>query len=355
MEQDETVSLSHKARGPLVTGWIRLTARTNTKCPSDIIALVVHFVGFRNPSITLCLVGPAAVGKSTLCSRLMFDLCILSQVEFERALSSTLSALFACHFPSARFDCTVIDGPGRGPRRFANDVAHCDCVVLVVPADAAAFERAMQSDSCRAGQVYFENAVLTKLRICHAFGIRRLIVCVNVNASEPLGAERFSTMKETVLNVAAKIGFKAKRIPFVVISALNGANLAKPATLTATDYDGFEVQWQDNGKGKVLRGRTFLDAIDSTLEKPRRANACNKVLRFAVANSFWMTNVGLVVTGRVVQGVVHKGDTVRVCPLGVVATVTSIEMWHVAVCQAAPGDLVGLALQASSYKCYANV
>ena len=60
--------------------------------------------------------------------------------------------------------------------------------------------------------------------------------------------------------------------------------------------------------------------------------------------------MGLVVAGSVVQGLVRKGDKVRICPSDVVATVLSLEMDHAAVDEAAPGDRVGLALKGCAIK-----
>jgi elongation factor 1-alpha len=144
--------------------------------------------------------------------------------------------------------------------------------------------------------------------------------------------EKFNEIKEQITKLIRVVGFKPDNTEIIPISAFNGTNItSKPEA---------EMPW--------YKGKTLLETVDSFVE-PKKPT--DKPLRLPVQDVFTITGVGTVPVGKVETGIMKVGDKVIFEPastiLGkpVTGEVKTIEMHHVQMQQAEPGDNVGFSVR----------
>jgi len=95
------------------------------------------------------------------------------------------------------------------------------------------------------------------------------------------------------------------------------------------------------------KGFTLLEALDS-VQEPKRP--LDKPLRIPLQDVYKIGGIGTVPVGRVETGILKPGMVVTFSPAGMTTEVKSVEMHHVALQEALPGDNVGFNVKNLSVK-----
>jgi len=131
------------------------------------------------------------------------------------------------------------------------------------------------------------------------------------------------------------LDIKPKKIPFIPISGFKGDNLTKPSE-NMPWWKGFSVQVEKD----MITGVTLMDALEKTVSPPKRA--LKKPFRMPVSGVHNIKGVGDVVTGRIEQGAITPGVSVRFYPTNVLGKAFPIALHHKTVDRAEAGDNVGI-------------
>jgi elongation factor 1-alpha len=310
----------------------------------------------------IVIVGHVDAGKSTTTGRLLFELGGMSERDLaklrkdaqELGKESFLFAFFmdkskderargvtiqCCtrEFFTESYHYTIIDAPGHRDfiKNMISGASQADVALLMVPSNKGGFETSIAKGNHKKGQI--QGQTRQHARLCHLLGIEQLIVGINkmddksVNWSEA----RFKEIKTEVEKMLTKIGYKTKKIPFIPLSGFKGDNL-KDKSPNMKWWNGFEVKIK---KSKV-KGNTLVDALELVIKPPKRP--VDKAFRMPVSGVYKIKGVGDVITGRIEQGKLTAGLTVRFYPTGCSGKVFSIEMHHKTVEEAICGDNVGV-------------
>jgi len=141
---------------------------------------------------------------------------------------------------------------------------------------------------------------------------------------------RFNEIKTEVSSFIKKIGYNPEKVPFVPISGWNGDNMLEKSE---------NMTW--------WKGPTLLEALDG-IQEPKRPS--DKPLRVPLQDVYKIGGIGTVPVGRVETGILKPGISVTFAPAGVTTEVKSVEMHHVQLPQATPGDNVGFNVKNVSVK-----
>lgn len=301
------------------------------------------------PHLNLVVIGHVDHGKSTLTGHLLFRAgfidekklreieeeakkrgqesfkfaWLLDKLKEERERGLTIDLSFM-RFETKKYYFTIIDAPGHRDfvKNMITGASQADAALLVVSAKKGEYEAGMSPE----GQTR-EHIILAK-----TMGIDQVIVAVNkmddvtVNWSK----ERFEQIKSEVSKFMRGFGFKVEKIPFIPVSAWTGDNVMEPSP---------NMSW--------YKGPTLIEAFD-LLEVPPKP--IDKPLRIPIQDVYVITGVGTVPVGRVETGVLKVGDKVVFMPAGKVGEVRSIEMHHVRIPKALPGDNIGFNVRGVSRK-----
>lgn len=207
---------------------------------------------------------------------------------------------------------TIVDCPGHRDfvKNMITGASQADAAVLVVAANDGVMPQTK------------EHVFLAR-----TLGITNLVVAINKMDVVDYKEEKFNEIKDAVSKLIRVVGFKPDQTPFIPISAFQGDNITN-----ASD----KLSW--------YKGKSLIDAIDS-LEQPQPP--IDKPLRLPVQDVFTITGVGTVPVGRVETGIMKLGDKVIFEPAStivgkpVTGEVKTIEMHHVTLKEARPGDNVG--------------
>jgi elongation factor 1 alpha-like protein len=210
-------------------------------------------------------------------------------------------------------DITILDAPGHADYvpAMITGAGVSDVGILVVSSARGEFESGFDSSSVGSNRPTGQTR--EHITLARGLGVSQLIVAVNkLDASEPSWSQgRFEEIKSRLEPFLQLNGFNTNRVQFVPISGLTGVNIK-----TKPDMDDNAVelaQW--------YKGQTLLEAIDSF--QPAKRNI-EKPFRFIISD-LYQEGKGVMVKGRVVQGVVSVGDKVSILPIGDVATVNRID------------------------------
>ncbi|RLG71777.1 MAG: translation elongation factor EF-1 subunit alpha, partial [Thermoprotei archaeon] len=301
------------------------------------------------PHLNLVVIGHVDHGKSTLTGHLLFRAgfidekklreieeeakkrgqesfkfaWLLDKLKEERERGLTIDLSFM-RFETKKYYFTIIDAPGHRDfvKNMITGASQADAALLVVSAKKGEYEAGMSPE----GQTR-EHIILAK-----TMGIDQVIVAVNkmddvtVNWSK----ERFEQIKSEVSKFMRGFGFKVEKIPFIPVSAWTGDNVMESSP---------NMSW--------YKGPTLIEAFD-LLEVPPKP--IDKPLRIPIQDVYVITGVGTVPVGRVETGVLKVGDKVVFMPAGKVGEVRSIEMHHVRIPKALPGDNIGFNVRGVSRK-----
>ncbi len=283
------------------------------------------------PHLNLVFIGHVDHGKSTTVGRILYDTgnidphelenlkklaeqmgkatfefaFVMDQVKEERERGLTIDVAHK-RFDTDKYCFTIIDAPGHRDfvKNMITGTSQADAAVLVCSA-----KEGVQAQTK-------EHAFLAKV-----LGIQQLIVAVNKMDAVGYDRVKFEDTKTTLSGLLKNIGFKVENIPFVPISAYEGANIAKKSDKTP---------WY-----------TGLSLVDTFNELKVPAKPTDKPLRLPVQDVFTITGHGTVPVGRVETGKLKVGELVVFMPSGAKGEVKKIEMHHQELAEAIPGDNVG--------------
>lgn len=289
----------------------------------------------KKPHLNLVFIGHVDHGKSTTVGRVLFDTGAISDVELRKLKEeaaklgkATFEFAFVMdvqkeerergltidiahkEFQSKKYHFTIIDAPGHRDfvKNMITGTSQADAAVLIVSA-----KEGIQSQTK-------EHAFLAK-----TLGVKQLIIGLNKMDAVNYDRVRYEEVKKEVTSLLKNIGYKVEEIPMIPISGYNGDNIVKKSE---------KMPW--------YTGPTLMDVFDN-LKVPEKP--LTKPLRLPIQDVYTITGVGTVPVGRVETGIMKVNDKVVIMPANVTGEVKSIEMHHVQMPQAEPGDNVGFNLK----------
>jgi elongation factor 1-alpha len=293
------------------------------------------------PHLNLVVIGHVDHGKSTTMGHLLYDIgavdektmealtaeslktgmgdtfkyaYVLDRLKEERERGVTIDLAYQ-KFETKKYYFTLIDCPGHRDfiKNMITGTSQADCAVLVVSAKKGEFEAGIGPG----GQTR-EHAYLAK-----TLGVNQILVAINkmddptVNFSK----ERYEECRKELESLLKVVGYDVSKTDFIPISGWTGDNLTKSSD---------KMPW--------YKGPTLLEALDKFEVPPK---PIDKPLRIPVQDVYSITGVGTVPVGRVETGVLKEGDTIVFMPPNIKGEVKSIEMHHVRIPKAIPGDNIG--------------
>ena len=289
----------------------------------------------KKPHMNLVFIGHVDHGKSTTVGRVLYDTGALSDVELRKLKEeaakvgkATFEFAFTMDrlkeerergltidiahkdFQTPKYYFTIIDAPGHRDfvKNMITGTSQADAAVLIV-----SVKEGVQSQTK-------EHAFLAK-----TLGVKQLIIGFNKMDAVNYDRVKFEEVKKDLTTLLKTIGYKIEEIPMIPISGYMGDNIAKKSD---------KMPWYS--------GQTLLETFD-TLKVPEKP--VTKPLRLPIQDVYTITGVGTVPVGRVETGILKVNDKVLIMPANVTGEVKSIEMHHVQMPQAEPGDNVGFNLK----------
>jgi elongation factor 1-alpha len=295
----------------------------------------------KKPHLNLVVIGHVDHGKSTLTGHLLYktgyidDKTIqdyekealktgigetfkfafaLDRLKEERERGLTIDLAYQ-NFETPHVYYTIIDAPGHRDfiKNMITGASQADVAMLVVSAKKGEFEVGVGPG----GQTR-EHSYLAK-----TLGVDQIMVAINkmddptVNYSK----ERYEECRKELESLLKTVGYDVSKVAFIPASGWKGDNLTDRSPNTP---------WYD--------GPTVLEALDKFQPPPK---PLDKPLRIPVQDVYSITGVGTVPVGRVETGILKEGDEIIFMPANKKGEVKSIEMHHVRIPQAEPGDNIG--------------
>ena len=160
------------------------------------------------------------------------------------------------------------------------------------------------------------------LFIARMLGINRLIVAVNKMDTIGYSSDRFNAIAKSLNEFILSIGFEARNVAYIPISAYAGENLTKKSMM---------MKWY---KGKPLIDLLYDNSRQPTAEG---GNELRIVVQGTLPNGM--------VAGKIVSGSVKLGEKVVVLPEGIPATIGSIVVRGAKARVGTAGENVALSLE----------
>jgi len=248
---------------------------------------------------------------------------VLDKLKAERERGITID-IALWKFETNKYYFTIIDAPGHRDfiKNMITGTSQADAAVLVIATPTGEFEAGIAKN----GQTR-EHALLA-----YTLGVKQMIVALNKmdDKSVNWGQARYDEIVKEVSSFVKKIGYNPEKIPFVPISGWHGDNMLEKSP---------NLPW--------YKGPTLLEALDS-VQEPKRPT--EKPLRIPLQDVYKIGGIGTVPVGRVETGILKPGMNVTFSPAGLTTEVKSVEMHHVALPEAVPGDNVGFNVKNLSVK-----
>jgi elongation factor 1-alpha len=248
---------------------------------------------------------------------------VLDKLKAERERGITID-IALWKFETAKYYITIIDAPGHRDfiKNMITGTSQADAAVLVIASPTGEFEAGI----AKSGQTR-EHALLA-----FTLGVRQMIVAINKmdEKSVNYGQARYDEIVKETSAFVKKIGYNPEKINFVPISGWNGDNMLEKSA---------NIPW--------YKGVTLLEALDAITE-PKRPS--DKPLRVPLQDVYKIGGIGTVPVGRVETGVLKPNMVVTFAPGNLSTEVKSVEMHHVALPEATPGDNVGFNVKNLSVK-----
>ena len=283
------------------------------------------------PHMNLAVIGHIDHGKSTLVGRLMYETgavkehiiekyqqeakdkgkesfafaWVMDTLKEERERGITIDVAHQ-RFDTNKYYFTIVDCPGHRDfvKNMITGASQADAAILVVSA----------KDGVQAQTK--EHVFLAR-----TLGINQLIIAMNKMDEVDYAEDKFTAVKDELVQLLKMVGYKPDEIEFIPTSAFVGDNISKLSE---------KIKW--------YKGLTILQALD-TLKEPDKP--VKLPLRIPVQDVYTISGIGTVPVGRVETGRMKKGDTVIFMPSKVSGEVKSIEMHHEEIPEAVPGDNIG--------------
>ena len=291
------------------------------------------------PHINIVFIGHVDHGKSTTIGRLLYDsgnideqtmrklkekaqelgkggfefAFVMDNLKEERERGVTID-LAHKKFVTNKYEYTIIDAPGHKDfiKNMITGASQADVGVIVVAASEGVMAQTKEH-----------------IWLARTLGVQQLAIAVNKMDAINFDESKFNKVKEEVSAVLKGVGYNAKEIQFLAISALHGENIVKKSS---------KMPW--------YKGPTLNEQLDffKEPEKPTQLP-----LRLPLQDVYNITGIGVVPVGRVETGKMRVGDKIIVVPgregKGVRGEVKSIEMHHEQIDEAIPGDNIGFSVR----------
>jgi elongation factor 1-alpha len=248
---------------------------------------------------------------------------VLDKLKAERERGITID-IALWKFETNKYYFTIIDAPGHRDfiKNMITGTSQADAAVLVIATPTGEFEAGIAKN----GQTR-EHALLA-----YTLGVKQMIVALNKmdDKSVNWSQSRYDEIVKEVSSFVKKIGYNPEKIPFVPISGWHGDNMLEKSS---------NLPW--------YKGPTLLEALDA-VQEPKRPT--EKPLRVPLQDVYKIGGIGTVPVGRVETGILKPGMNVTFSPAGLTTEVKSVEMHHVALPEAVPGDNVGFNVKNLSVK-----
>jgi len=248
---------------------------------------------------------------------------VMDKLNSERERGITID-IALWKFETAKYYFTIIDAPGHRDfiKNMITGTSQADAAVLVVASPTGEFEAGIAKN----GQTR-EHALLA-----YTLGVKQMIVLINKMDEKSVmwSQARYDEIQKELSSYLKKIGYTPEKVPFVPISGWAGDNMLEKSP---------NLAW--------YKGPTLLEALDA-VQEPKRPT--DKPLRVPLQDVYKIGGIGTVPVGRVETGVLKPGMNVTFSPAGLTTEVKSVEMRHVALPEALPGDNVGFNVKSLSVK-----
>lgn len=194
---------------------------------------------------------------------------------------------------------TILDAPGHRDfiPNMINGASQADAAILVIDSVVNAFEAGFE----KGGQTR-EHAYLIK-----ALGVSQVVIALNKLDTVGWSFERYSMLKEILMDYLTSLGFEEQNLFFVPISAFLGVNIID------SKHDVKQLHW--------YVGPCLVDIVDK-LAIPLRD--INKPMRLGVSNCY-QSNAGklkgLCLSGKVEGGVISLKQKYVILPKGIACNV----------------------------------
>lgn len=326
--------------------------------------------------VSIVVAGHVDAGKSSLTGRLLYDLGgiderameKLRKIAEENGKPSFAFAYYmdnqkaerergitiACNtkeFHTERYHYTIIDAPGHRDfiKNMISGSSQADVALLLCPADGGSFIASIAKGDHKTGEV--PGQTRNHARLLNLLGVKQLIVGVNKMDSldsdgKPYSQARYNEVASEMKRILLQEGWKKDQIeseiPIIPMAGFHGENMLKKSDKMPW-WNGVEVKVAATGSS--VHVDCLLDALNNMVNLPARDNAAP--LRAPVSQCLSIKGVGDVLTMRIEQGQLVKGDEVIFLPTHTSSTpcsgkVFSIEMHHKEHNAAAAGDNVGV-------------
>jgi elongation factor 1-alpha len=248
---------------------------------------------------------------------------VLDKLKAERERGITID-ISLWKFETPKYYVTIIDAPGHRDfiKNMITGTSQADCAVLMIASPAGEFEAGISKN----GQTR-EHALLA-----YTLGVKQMIVVINKMDEKSVNwaQSRYDEIKKEVSAYIKKVGYNSDKVNFVPISGWNGDNMLEKSA---------NLPW--------YKGPTLLEALDE-ITPPERP--ISKPLRIPLQDVYKIGGIGTVPVGRVETGCLKPNAVVTFAPAMVTTEVKSIEMHHVQLPEAIPGDNVGFNVKNVSVK-----
>jgi len=157
---------------------------------------------------------------------------------------------------------------------------------------------------------------------------------VDIFETEEKRFEAIERVSKAIRQALAATRFKDA--PIVPVSAIVGGDGKAGVGESASSATAQEVS--SIGLGKLV------DLLKATTELPDRGNVAEQPLYYAIDHCFPIKGQGTVVTGTVLGGEIHVGNSIEIPQLGLERKVKSMQMFKEPVQHASKGDRVAVCL-----------
>jgi elongation factor 1-alpha len=286
--------------------------------------------------MNVVFVGHVDAGKSTIVGRLMYDTgavpeqemaklkaeaekhgkvgfefaYIMDNIKEERERGVTIDLSYE-KIMVQKYQVTIIDAPGHRDfvKNMITGASQADAAFLVVAAPTGV-----------------EPQTTEHLWLLKTAGVKNIAIAINKMDAVKFDEKRFNEVKDQVSKLLKQVGYPAEKTSFIACSGLKGDNIAKKST---------NIPW--------YKGPTIMEQFDlfPTPELPT-----NLPMRMPVQDVYEITGIGTVPVGKIITGIMKKGQKIMVLPgrtgKGVEGEIKTIEMHHEMIDQSEAGDNVGI-------------
>jgi elongation factor 1-alpha len=248
---------------------------------------------------------------------------VLDKLKAERERGITID-IALWKFETKKFYFTIIDAPGHRDfiKNMITGTSQADVAILMIASGVGEFE----AGYAKTGQTR-EHAMLA-----YTLGVKQMICCINKmdDKSVLYSKARYTEIKTEMSKYLNKVGYQAKKIPFIPISGWNGDNMLERST---------NITW--------YKGPIMIEALDAIIPPTRPSGL---PLRLPLQDVYKIGGIGTVPVGRVETGILKAGMVVTFAPNGVTTEVKSVEMHHETLYKAEPGENVVFNVKSVSVK-----